>query len=231
LAFGAIRRREDGVGDWIELGDDARAYRATPGSGQGHGLLLLHAWWGLNETVRSFADAFADAGFVVIAPDLYRGVVVSTIDDAEKQSAAQSVAIRMRVVTAALDRLRGEPGVTASSLGLVGFSMGAFYALEATADDDSIVATVLVYGTGRERDWSTSRASVQGHFAADDPYEEPEFVNALQTALRAGGRRVEFHTYPGTGHWFMEPDRDAFDEVAAALAWSRIVAFLRAELH
>ncbi len=60
------------MGEWIELGGDSRAYRATPGSGRGPGLLLLHAWWGLNETVRSFADAFADAGFLVIAPGLHR---------------------------------------------------------------------------------------------------------------------------------------------------------------
>jgi carboxymethylenebutenolidase len=218
------------VGEWIELENDNRAYRAAPSNRQGPGLLLLHAWWGLNETVRSFADAFADAGFVVIAPDLYRGVVVDTIDDAEKQSAAQSAAVRMRVVTSALDRLRGEPGVTPSSLGVVGFSLGAFYALEATADDQSIVATVLVYGTGRERDWSVSRASFQGHFAADDPYETADYVTEFEAALREGGRRVEFHMYPATGHWFMEPDRDAFNAEAAALAWGRIVAFLRAEL-
>jgi carboxymethylenebutenolidase len=230
-AVAATNNREDSVGEWIELGGDSRAYRATPASGQGPGLLLLHAWWGLNETIRSFADAFADAGFVVIAPDLYRGTVVDTIEAADKQSEAQSAVVRMGVVTAALDRLRGEPGVTPTSLGVIGFSLGAFYALEATADDDSILATVLVYGTGRERDWSTSRASFQGHFAADDPYEKGESVAAFEAALRAGGRRTEFHTYPGTGHWFMEPDRDAFNQDAAALAWGRIVAFLRAELR
>jgi carboxymethylenebutenolidase len=137
----------------------------------------------------------------------------------------------MRTVAAALTRLRGEPGVTASSLGVVGFSMGAFYALEATGDDPSIVATVLVYGTGRDRDWSSSNASFQGHFAENDPFESAETVAALESSLRAGGRRTEFHTYPGTGHWFMEPDRaDAFDEAAAALAWGRTVAFLRAEV-
>lgn len=218
------------MGEWIQLGDDTRAYRATPATGQGSGLLLLHAWWGLNETIRSFADAFADAGFVVIAPDLYRGVVVDTIEAADKQSGAQSTAVGMRVVNAALDRLRGEPGVTPAALGVIGFSMGAFYATEATADDESIIATVLVYGTGRERDWSASHASFQGHFAADDPYEEAESVAAFEAALRAAGRRTEFHTYARTGHWFMEPDRDAFDEAAASLAWGRIVGFLRAEL-
>ncbi|MFL5679016.1 MAG: dienelactone hydrolase family protein [Chloroflexota bacterium] len=219
------------MGEWIELEDGSRAYRATPSNGQGSGILLLHAWWGLNDTAVSFADAFGEAGFVVIAPDLYRGAVADTIEDAERQSEAQSVVVRMRTVAAALTRLRGEPGVTASSLGVVGFSMGAFYALEATGDDPSIVATVLVYGTGRDRDWSSSNASFQGHFAADDPFESAETVAALESSLRAGGRRTEFHTYPGTGHWFMEPDRaDAFDESAAALAWGRTVAFLRAEV-
>jgi carboxymethylenebutenolidase len=218
------------VGEWTELEGGSRAYRATPASGQGSGLLLLHAWWGLNETMRSFADAFADAGFVVIAPDLYRGVVVTSLEDAERQSDAQSVAIRMRIVAAALNRLRGEPGVTASSLGVVGFSLGAFYALEAAADNESIVAAVLFYGTGRDRDWSAAQAAVQGHFAENDPYESAPDVAALETALRAGDRRTEFHAYPGTGHWFMEPDRDAFDETAAALAWGRTVAFLRAEV-
>jgi carboxymethylenebutenolidase len=217
------------VGDWTEL-DEGRAYRATPSNGQGSGVLLLHAWWGLNQTIRSFADAFAEAGFVVIAPDLYGGMVVDTPEAAEKQSEAQSVAVRMRVVAAALNRLKGEPGVTASSLGVVGFSMGAFFALEASADDESIVATVLVYGTGRDRDWSKSRASFQGHFAADDPYEAADDVRAFEESLRAGGRRVEFHTYPYTGHWFMEPDRDAFNADAAALAWGRMLGFLRAEL-
>lgn len=219
------------MGEWIDLEDGSRAYRATPGTGQGSGVLLLHAWWGLNDTTRSFADSLADAGFVVLAPDLYRGVVVDTIEEAEKQSEAQSIVVRMRTVAAALVRLRGEPGVTASSLGVVGFSMGAFYALEATGDDPSIVATVLFYGTGRERDWSSSSASFQGHFAENDPFESPEYIAALESALRAGGRRVEFHTYPGTGHWFMEPDRtEAFDEGAAALAWGRMVGFLRAEV-
>ncbi len=219
------------MGEWIELGDGSRAYRARPATGQGPGVLLLHAWWGLNETILSFADGLADDGFVVIAPDLYRGVVVDAIEEAELAAEAQSVVVRMQVVAAALVRLRGEPGVTAASLGVVGFSLGAFYALEATADDPSIVATVLFYGTGRDRNWSTSNASFQGHYAAEDPYESADYVASLGAAIRAGGRRVEFFTYPGTGHWFMEPDRpDAWNEAAATRAWGRTIAFLRAEV-
>jgi carboxymethylenebutenolidase len=56
-------------------------------------------------------------------------------------------------------------------------------------------------------------------------------VRALEARIRAAGREVEFHVYPGTGHWFVEPDRpDAYDAAAADLVWERTLAFLAAHL-
>ena len=40
-----------------------------------HGVLLLHAWWGLNDDVRAYATRLRDAGFTVATPDLYGGKV------------------------------------------------------------------------------------------------------------------------------------------------------------
>ena len=218
------------MGDWIELSDGAgRAYRASPSTDQGSGVLVLHAWWGLNETVQSICDRLGEAGFIAIAPDLYRGVVVKTVEEAEVEVEREGGEARRPIVSAALDRLRGEPGARPDSLGVVAFSMGAAYALE-IATDPSVAAVALCYGTGEIRDWSASRAAFQGHFAEDDPFEEPEYVEALETSLREGGRRVEFHRYPGMRHWFLEPDRPEYDEGAANLAWGRILGFLRERL-
>jgi carboxymethylenebutenolidase len=216
------------VKEWIELsGNHGRAYRAAPPRDEGPGVLVLHAWWGLNETIQSMADRLAEAGFLAIAPDLYRGVVVDTEEAAERE-AERDAAERHATVAAALDRLRGEPGVRPASLGMVGFSLGALFALEAAGTDPSIVAAVLCYGTGPEHDWTASNASFQGHFAELDPFEPLDGVEALEQALKRAGRRAEFHIYPGTGHWFMEPDRlDAYNEEAAELAWSRTLGFLR----
>src|SRR3989475_2868115 len=49
------------------------AYLAVPEHGSGPGVLVLHAWWGLTEPFRQVCDRLPEAGFVAVAPDLYRG--------------------------------------------------------------------------------------------------------------------------------------------------------------
>ena len=43
-----------------------------------------------------------------------------------------------------------------------------------------------------------------------------EDVDSLEQSLKHAGRPVTFYHYPGTGHWFAEPDRkDAYNQAAA----------------
>ena len=56
-------------------------------------------------------------------------------------------------------------------------------------------------------------------------------VRALQERIRAAGREVTFHVYPGTGHWFVEPNQpDVYNAAAAKLVWDRTLAFLKTQL-
>jgi carboxymethylenebutenolidase len=50
--------------------DTLSQYLATPPGGKGPGVLVLHAWWGLNATFKGICDRLAEAGFVALAPDL-----------------------------------------------------------------------------------------------------------------------------------------------------------------
>ena len=113
-------------------------------------------------------------------------------------------------------------------LAVIGFSLGAYYALDlAAADPDHIHSVVLFYGTGGG-DFSASRAAYLGHFAEEDAYEPQANVGELEESLQRAGRPVTFYRYPGTGHWFFEPDRsDAYNQAAATLAWERTLSFLR----
>ena len=63
-------------------------FLAVPATGKGPGVLVLHAWWGLNDTIKALCTQLAEAGFVAFAPDLYHGKVADTIADAEALSKA-----------------------------------------------------------------------------------------------------------------------------------------------
>lgn len=211
-----------------------QGFLAVPATGTGPGVLVLHAWWGLNETIKAFCTRLAEAGFIAFAPDLYHGQVAETIADAEilgqaldanhhqakAEIAAATIFLHERI---GQTESRGRPG-----LAVIGFSLGAYYALNlAAADPEHIRSVVIFYGTGDD-DFSNARADYLGHFAEADEYEPQANVDNLQESLRRAGRPVTFYRYPNTGHWFFEPDRtDAYNQAAADLAWERTLAFLK----
>jgi len=190
------------------------------GSG-GPRVLVFHPWWGLNEDVIAYADRLAGAGFSVAAPDLVRGRVASTVEDAERLISENDEKHSDAVALAAVDRFG------AASVGAVGFSFGAAWALWSAAQRPGVAASVVYYGSLAGPSLAKASVPVLGHFAAQDPYETDEGVQAFERALRDAGREVVIHRYPGTGHWFAEPSRDAWRQEAADLAFERTVTFLR----
>jgi carboxymethylenebutenolidase len=205
-------------------------FLAVPPAGKGPGVLVLHAWWGLNDTMRAFCRRLAESGFVTFAPDLYHGKVADNIAGAETLSDAL-FGNRNRAkadtveATAFLNQRAGQAN---RGLGVIGFSLGAYYALDlSVADPERIRSVVVFYGT-RPGDYSSSKAAYLGHFAEKDEFEPQSDVDELEAALRRAGRPVTFYRYPGTGHWFFEEDRaEAYHQAAATLAWERTLTFLR----
>jgi carboxymethylenebutenolidase len=214
-------------------GKKARLYVAGHFAAGAPGVAVLHAWWGLNDDVIAYVDRLAEAGFAVVAPDMFNGAVASTIEEAERLSGAsespetdppvESIAL------AAVDDLAARVGPT-SRLAVLGFSFGAAYATLIPAERDRLVASVVYYGVYTGPHIEASRAAFLGHFAEVDQFESDEGIAELEASLRSAGREVTIHRYPGTGHWFAEPSRDAYRAEAADLAFERTVTFLREHL-
>jgi len=205
-------------------------FLAIPRVGKGPGVLVLHAWWGLNDTIKAFCTRLSDSGFMAFAPDLYHGKIADTIANAEKLSTALD-ADQTKVsadIAEAKKFLFEHPGQTSSDLAVIGFSLGAYFALDlAATSPEKIRSVVVFYGTG-PADYSRSKAAFLGHFAEKDEYESQSNVDILEAALRKAGRPVTLFQYAGTGHWFFEPDRvQAYNQEAANLAWDRTLAFLK----
>jgi carboxymethylenebutenolidase len=191
-------------------------------------VLVLHAWWGLTPFFMGLCDRLAAEGFVALAPDLHNGKTADTVEDAEALMKQRDVERTRAAAAGGLKALRAHPAVRGRGLGVVGFSMGAAWALHlASHEPEDLAAVVLFYGT-YPLEFSRSRAAFLGHYADPDDWEPEEDVRATETALREAGREVTFHKYPGAGHWFFEDNRpDAYQAEAAQLAWQRTLEFLR----
>ena len=223
------------MGEWLEIGPVGnRAYRATPVGGDRPAVLVLHAWWGLTSVFTDACDRLAGNGYTTLAPSLYAGdATTASIDEAQALAAASNrdpdaVAA---IVNAAVDALIDGQPAGDRNIAVIGFSLGAYWALHLSqVRPDDVSAVVTVYGTD-DGDYSTARAAYLGHFAENDDFEPLESVHELEARIRGAGREATFHIYPNAGHWFVEPNRpDAYDPAAAELVWSRTLAFLRAQL-
>ena len=205
-------------------------YLALPPAEEGPGVLVLHAWWGLSGAIKDFCDRLAGEGFVAYAPDLYHGKLASTIQEAEalRDQLDLEEARAQAEVAEALDYISARAQPAEGGMGVVAFSLGAYFALQLSGNDpERVGAVVLFYGSGGG-DFSRAKAAYLGHFAENDPYEPPEAVDWLEGALRSAGRQATFYRYAGVGHWFFEHDRpEAYNPEAASLAWDRTLAFLR----
>jgi carboxymethylenebutenolidase len=205
-------------------------YLAIPERGYGPGVLVLHAWWGLKPFFTEVCDRLASAGFVALAPDLYQGRTAATIEEAEALLQQRDFELMQATAAGALAELRSRSATRGDAVGAIGFSMGAAWAVElASLAPPDIAAAVLFYGAGGA-DFGAARAAYLGHFAEEDEWEPLDGVQQMEADMRAAGRDVTIHIYPGVKHWFVEADRPEYNPEAAELAWRRTLDFLNQHL-
>lgn len=212
-------------------GKDFQCYLSEPYLGAGGpGILLLHAWWGLKPFFKETCDRIAEQGFIVLAPDLREGRVAQTVDEAQQMMDKSDTKQTEAYVQNAKNYLLHYPSRIGRKIAVVGFSMGAAWALDVAADrPQHVAAGVLFYGAG-EVDASRLRSKFIGHYSDVDEWEEYAYVKAMEQKMKDAGVQVEFFTYPGKSHWFVEEDRPEYDAAAARLAWNRTFAFLKQNL-
>jgi carboxymethylenebutenolidase len=233
------------TGQMIEFdsgGTPAPGYLATPDAAMAAGapgVVVLHEWWGLTEAVRQVCDRLAEAGFVALAPDLYRGKTTDSVEEADALGSAldQQVEQWRGDIRGAVHYLRqhgaSSPADGRGAFGFVAFSLGGSYALDMSINlAEAIAAVVTIYATYPGLDYRRAKAAFLCHFAEDDPYVSAESAAEMERDLRDAGRPVTVYTYPGTKHWFFDTNRpDAYDAEAAGLALERTIAFLNTHLR
>ncbi len=216
-------------------GSQAHGYLARPEGGRGPGLIVIQEWWGLDDHVADLVDRFAGQGFVTLAPDLYGGRVAHDSGEAGEMLQALPVDRAVRDLSGAVDHLLGDPDVTSSTVGVVGYCMGGGFVLKLAAQEGSRIGAAVPYygvGPGVPDEYRSVTAPIQGHYGEQDAMYPVEQAREQEAQIRAESQGpVEFFYYPA-GHAFHN-DRDkmgTYDAESATLAWDRTLEFLRANV-
>jgi carboxymethylenebutenolidase len=228
---------EEDVRVWV-----ANAHRGRPligtitcrheAHGPAPGVLLLHEVGGVNRSLRAIARAFAVEGYVVFTPDMYLGVqrplvLARLITGVALNPLRNQPLAELR---AAMCALGARPDVDAARMGVIGYSMGAAYALQLACVEASVrVAAVFCGQAPRPLAALRHACPVVGSYAGRD-FTCRGIPARLERALTQYGIEHDLKTYHAAAHAFYDPWGPMYDEVAARDAWERTLKFMRDRL-
>jgi carboxymethylenebutenolidase len=212
---------------------DVRAYVARPqGSGPFPAAIMIHEFYGLNESIVSKAEGLAEEGYLVVAPDTFRGSTTAWIPRAIFQVITSDPTQVDRDLDSVFAWMATQPDIRPESIGVLGFCYGGRAALSYSLHNNRIAATVVFYGSP-ETDPAVLAAlpgPVLGIFGGADTSIPLDDVRAFETGLAQAGIPHEITIYEEQPHAFVT----SMDAVRAggvqAQAWNQMVAFLNASL-
>jgi carboxymethylenebutenolidase len=212
---------------------DVRAYVAVPeGEGPFPTVIMIHEFFGLNESITSKADLLAKEGYLVIAPDTFRGQTTPLIPRAiylVSTTDQENVYADLDSVYAWLD---AQTNVDKGRVGIIGFCYGGRVSLLYSLRNNNLAATVVFYGSS-ETDPEILKnlpGPVLGIFGGADQSIPLEEVDALEKGLEQAGIPHQISVYEGQPHAFMLDAEAVQSDPVQAKAWNEMLTFLDANL-
>jgi len=211
------------VGEEIEYSADTitmKGYLAYDASQQGArpGVLVVHEWWGHNAYARRRADMLAEMGYTALAVDMYGGgKTADHPDDAGKfsQEVYENIESGMARFNAALELIKNHPTTDPNKIAAIGYCFGGGVVLHMArsgADLDGVVSFHGSLATESPAQEGDVVAAVLVCHGAEDPFVQPEQVEAIKAEMEAAKVDFTFNAYPGAVHSFTNPDADVFGE-------------------
>lgn len=210
------------------------------------GVLLVHEWWGLNETIKHRADQLAALGFVALAVDMYGNGKVAQHPEEAKAFSSQVMqdwpAARARL-DAAMEALRKHPAVREDSIAALGYCFGGGIVMNMALAGMPVKAAISFHGSPTQ---AVSQPQpfdgvVQIYNGQDDSLVEPEALDDMASTLEENGADVRVVQYPGAKHAFTNPDADrlaakydlplAYNAAADAASWQAALLALDRALN
>jgi carboxymethylenebutenolidase len=211
-------------------GHEFQAWLSAPAGRARGAVVVIQEIFGVNAHIRSVTDDFAAQGYTTIAPSLFdrvrRGIELGYTPEAFQEGAGY---VKQLQPEKTLKDLGAAVAVVRSSgrVGTVGYCFGGVMSYIA-ACQLPIACAVAYYGRIVNYLEQKPKCPVLYHFGTADtsiPVSDTDKVKAAADA------RAVFYLYEGAGHGFSCDQRASFNAAAAALARTRTLDFLAANLR
>ncbi|AXA83836.1 carboxymethylenebutenolidase [Lysobacter oculi] len=222
------------MGDWITLDTPhgpVQAWQAVPEGAARGAVIVVQEIFGANAHIREVAERIAQAGYVALAPAMFDPVEPGVELGYDRGGTARGKSLAAQLgfdaAIALIDSADRHLRDMGHEVGIVGFCWGGSVAY--LANTRLGLPAVSYYGARTVPFLAEPlRAPMMFHFGEDDESIPPEDIQQHRVAKP----EADIHVYAGAGHAF---NRDVsprhFAPGAAALAWTRTLDFLAANLH
>lgn len=210
-------------------GPGVQAYVARPGgNGPFPTVIMIHEFWGLNESIVSKADLLAEQGYLVVAPDTFRGSTTGWIP----RAIYQVIMTKPEDVNMDLDSvyawLEAQDDVDTRRIAITGFCYGGRTSLLYSLHNNKLAATVVFYGSAETDPTVLDKlpGPVLGIFGGADQSIPLEEVAAFEKGLEAAGVPHQITVYEGQPHAFVHDADGIRAGGAQGEAWNEMLVFL-----
>jgi carboxymethylenebutenolidase len=209
-------------------------------------VVVISEVWGVHEYIKDVARRFAKEGYYAVAPELFSREGGLLQADMDRIRAVVFNAPLQRVLgdlRAAAEYARKQPVARADRVGVTGFCWGGQMALTLPAFYPATTAAVAWYGPPARAHKDEPRpiapldvadripCPVLLLYGGADQGIPVADVDKMEAALRAAGRPVEKHVYPGAPHAFHADYRPSYRPEVAQDAWGKCLAWFKTYLQ
>ena len=217
-----------------------RGYFA-PGAGEGPrpGVLIVHAWLGITDSIRSRADRVAAMGYSAFACDVFgRPTDIAGGPFPMIKPFLEDRALFRGRVRSGLEVLSAQAETDPAKLVCMGYCFGGQASLELARTGAPLVGVVSFHGE-LDTPLPSKAGDIQGKVLVltgdDDPVVPFEKVAAFREEMRASKVDFEIDVYSGAKHSFtgegsLGPEKTpeaVLNPQAEARSWARMADFLR----
>jgi len=174
------------------------------------GILVVHAWMGLDDNAKHRAEMLAQLGYVAFAADIYgKGIRPKDRDEAGKLAGKYKndrALLRARV-NAGFEQLLKDPRVDAKKTAAIGYCFGGTTVLELARSGTQLGGVVSFHGgldSPTPADGKNIKTKVLVLHGAADFYQKPADIAAFQKELADAKVDWQFVEYGGAAHCFTD---------------------------